>query len=203
MKISINWLHDYIDLTGISLDEIVHKLSVAGLEVEEVVDQSKMFENFVVGYVKEKKKHPNADKLSVCIVNDGVEDYNVVCGAPNVEQNQKVAFAKIGAVIPSNGIKLEKVKIRGEISFGMICSEKELGISENHEGILVLDKNLEAGSKLADALGMNDKILDVAITPNRADALSHIGIARDLAAIFGRELRYPEIKLTEIGRAHV
>ncbi len=197
MKISINWLRDYIDLSGISLDEIVHKLSVAGLEVEEVIDQSKVFENFVVGYVKEKKKHPNADKLSVCIVDDGTSEHNVVCGAPNVEQGQKVAFAKVGAVIPSEGIKLAKAKIRGEQSFGMICSEKELGLSDNHEGILVLDSNIETGKNLADAVGQNDIVLDIAITPNRADALSHIGIARDLSAIFKRELKFPEIKFKE------
>ncbi len=199
MKISINWLQDYIDLSGIPLEEIIHKISVAGLEVEDVIDQSKSFENIVVGFVKEKKKHPNADKLSVCIVNDGNEDFNVVCGAPNVSQGQKVAFAKVGAVIPSNGIKLENVKIRGEISAGMICSEKELGISENHEGILVLNSNFENGTKLSDALGFNDIILEIAITPNRADALSHIGIARDLAAIFNRDLKYPEFKLSESG----
>ncbi|MEW6195506.1 MAG: phenylalanine--tRNA ligase subunit beta [Bacteroidota bacterium] len=197
MKISINWLRDYIDLSGISLDEIVHKLSVAGLEVEEVIDQAKAFENFVVGYVKEKKKHPNADKLSVCIVDDGTSEHNVVCGAPNVEQGQKVAFAKIGAVIPSEGIKLAKAKIRGEQSSGMICSEKELGLSDNHEGIMVLDSNIETGKSLADAIGQNDIVLDIAITPNRADALSHIGIARDLSAIFNRELKFPAIKIVE------
>lgn len=197
MKISLNWLSDYIDLKGISLDEIVDKISTAGLEVEEIVEQSKNLEKMVVGYVKEKKKHPNADKLSVCIVNDGNDDLNVVCGAPNVEQGQKVAFAKVGAVIPSNGFKLEKAKIRGEVSFGMICSERELGISDNHDGIIVLDSSLKEGTPLADALGMNDIVLDVAITPNRADALSHIGIARDLAAIFNKPFKYPEIKFEE------
>ncbi len=197
MKISLNWINDYVDLSGISVDEIVHKLSLAGLEIEEVLDQSEMFKNIVVGLIKEKRKHPNADKLSVCIVNEGNEDFNVVCGAPNVEQGQKIPFAKVGAVIPSNGLKLEKVKIRGEVSLGMICSEKELNLSDNHDGIMILDPSLKEGMPLSDALHMNDVILDVAITPNRSDALSHIGIARDLAAIFKRKLKYPEINLSE------
>ncbi len=195
MKISLNWLSDYVDISGISIDSIVDKISKAGLEVEEVIDQGKAFEKMFVGLVKEAKKHPNADKLSLCIVNDGKEDFNVVCGAPNVAAGQKVAFAKVGAIIPYNGLKLEKVKIRGEFSFGMICSEKELGIGENHEGILVLNPNLKEGTSLANALGMNDIVIDVAITPNRADALSHIGFARDFAAIFKREFHYPKIEL--------
>ncbi len=197
MKISLKWLNDYIDLSGISVDDICDKLSFAGLEIEEVIDHAKQFENFVVGYVKERKKHPNADKLSVCIVSDGTQDFNVVCGAPNVDAGQKIPFAKVGAVIPTNGMKLEKAKIRGEVSFGMICSERELGISDNHEGIMVLDSSAKEGTPLAEFLGMNDVVLDVAITPNRADALSHIGIARDLSAIYNKPLKYPEIELKE------
>lgn len=193
MKISLNWLKDYIDLSGISVEEIVNKITISGLEVEEVEYQAKVFENFVVGYVKEKGKHPNADKLSVCRVFDGSGDIKVVCGAPNVAEGQKIAFAKVGAVIPNGGFQIASVKIRGEESFGMICSEKELGISDNHEGIMVLDEKLEPGTPLADALGMNDVILDIAITPNRADALSHIGIARELSALFNRKSSYPEI----------
>ncbi len=197
MKISLNWLKNYVNLDGISIDELVDKVSTAGLEVEEVIDQSSLLDNMVVGYVKEAKKHPNADKLSVCIVSDGTNEYSVVCGAPNVAAGQKVPFAKVGSVIPSNGLKLEKVKIRGEVSLGMICSEKELGISENHEGILVLNPDLKEGTKLADAIGINDIIIDVAITPNRADALSHIGFARDIAAIFKRKFKYPQIEIFE------
>ncbi len=197
MKISLNWLKDYIDLNGISVDEIVDKLTYAGLEVEEVVDQSKKFENMVVGLVHEAKKHPNADKLSLCKVSDGKEEFSVVCGAPNVATGQKVVFAKVGAVIPNGGMKLEKAKIRGEVSFGMLCSERELGLSDDHSGIMVLDESLKEGVPVAEALEMNDVILEIAITPNRADALSHIGIARDLAAIFNRELKLPEIKIAE------
>ena len=197
MKISLNWLNDYIDLKDISVSEIVDKLTYAGLEVEEVFDQAKQFEKIVVGFVKEAKKHPNADKLSVCTVSDGTQDYNVVCGAPNVATGQKVAFAKVGAVIPNGGMKLEKAKIRGEVSFGMICSERELGISDNHEGIIVLNPGLKEGTPISDALEMNDVILEVAITPNRADALSHIGVARDLSALFDRDIKFPKVEFNE------
>jgi len=197
MKISLQWLIDYVDLKDISINEIIDKITFAGLEVEEVVVQSDKYNNMVVGLVKEVKKHPNADKLSLCVVSDGESDYSVVCGAQNVAQDQKIAFAKVGSIIPSNGMKLEKVKIRGEVSTGMICSEFELELGDNHEGILVLDEKLKIGTPLADALGADDVILEVAITPNRCDALSHIGIARDLAAIFNRKIKFPEIQINE------
>ena len=197
MNISIKWLKDYIDLSGISVDEIVNKITNAGLEVDEVIDGSINYANIVVGYVKEKKKHPNADKLSVCKVDDGNEIFSVVCGAPNVDAGQKIAFAKVGSIIPNGNFKLTKAKIRGEVSFGMICSEKELNLGEDHDGILVLDTPAEIGTPLAKALGLDDVVLDIAITPNRADALSHIGVARDVAALFGREVIFPKINFTE------
>ena len=197
MFISLKWLKDYINLDGISSGEIEEKLTLAGLEVDDVIDKNKVYENIVVGYVKEKRKHPNADKLSVCIVNDGEQDYNVVCGAPNVEANQKIAFARVGAIIPSFGQKLAKAKIRGEQSFGMICSEKELEISDNHEGIMVLDDSLKLGTPIAEALGMDDVIYEIAITPNRPDALSHYGVARDLGAIYNIDVKLPEINYDE------
>lgn len=195
MKISLNWLKDYIDLNGITVEEIVDKVTISGLEVEEVEYQAKVFDNFIVGYVKEKVKHPNADKLSLCKIFDGKEDIKVVCGAPNVEEGQKIPFAKVGAIVPNGGFQIAAVKIRGEESFGMICSEKELGLSDDHSGIMVLDGSLEAGTPLADALNLNDVILDIAITANRPDALSHIGIARELSALFNRKMHYPEIQL--------
>ena len=197
MLLSIKWLNDYIDLSDVSVDEIVEKLTASGLEVDEVTDLRKKYENIVVGYVEKSEKHPNADKLSVCQVNDGEKTYNVVCGAPNVATGQKVAFAKVGAVIPEGGFKIKKAKLRGVVSEGMICSGKELEINDDHSGIMVLDENLPAGKPVAEVFGLDDVILEVAITPNRADALSHIGIARDLAALFGREVKYPEVNITE------
>lgn len=197
MKISLNWLKNYINLDDVSVDEVVHKLTVSGLEVEEVTDYNKIYDNFVVGFVKERKKHPNADKLSLCVVNDGNNDLPVVCGAPNVEAGQKIVFAKIDAVVPNGGFKITKAKIRGEVSNGMICSERELGISDNHDGIMVLDSNAESGTPIAKYLGLDDVVIEISITPNRSDALSHIGAARDLASILGKDLKIPEVKLQE------
>jgi len=198
VKISFNWLKEYIDLSGIDIQEVIDKVTLAGLEIEEVIDQSKMFENFVIGHVKEVKKHPNADKLHLCVVSDGVNDLKIVCGAPNVAENQKVVVAKIGAVIPENNFEISKAKIRGEESFGMLCSERELNISANHAGIFVLDNEIEAGTTAAEAIGLNDVIIEVAITPNRQDALSHIGFARDVAAIFNRPVKFPSLDINQV-----
>jgi len=197
VKLSLNWLKQYIDLDGISTEDAVENLTTAGLEVDAIIDQKKLYNNFVVGFVKEKISHPNADKLSLCKVEVGNEIFPIVCGAPNVESGQKIVLAKVGAVIPNSDFKISKAKIRGEESLGMICSERELGISNNHEGIMVLDSEIKSGSDFSDVFGFNDVIIDIDITPNRADAFSHIGSARDLAAIFGRKLNLPEIKLTE------
>lgn len=197
MKVSLKWLSDYIDLSDVSVEEAAEIITKAGLEVDEVIDNRKVYQNFVVGYVKEKKKHPNADRLSLCVVSDGEEDYNVVCGAPNVKAGQKVPFAKVGAVIPKGGFEIKKAKIRGEVSVGMICAEDELGISDDHEGIMVLDSSLKEGTDLAKALGLDDVTFEIDLTPNRPDALSHIGVARDLAASLNRPFKLPEIKLEE------
>jgi len=113
MKISLNWLKQYVNLENIPLQDLIDKLTLSGLEVEDVVDESARLNNFVVGFVKEKKKHPNADKLSLCTVSTGDEDFQVVCGAPNVEQGQKVILAKIGAVVPNGGFTIGMAKLRG------------------------------------------------------------------------------------------
>ncbi len=199
MKISLNWLKDYVDLTGISTEDIVSHLTMSGLEVEDVIDQNKIYQNFVVGLVQEKQKHPNADKLSICKVFDGKTELQVICGASNVDAGQKVVFAPIGTLIPNGEFEIKKAKIRGVESYGMICAEDELLLSDDHSGIMVLDDKLEAGEKITDALNLNDVLFEIAITPNRPDALSHIGVARDLAAIFNRDLKIPKIKLLEIG----
>lgn len=198
MKISLSWIKEFVDLNDISTDDIVAKLTMSGLEVEEVVDQSKMYKDFIVGLVKESEKHPNADKLSICKVFDGKVDLQVICGAPNVKANQKVVFAPIGTEIPNGNFIIKKAKIRGTESNGMICAEDELLLSDNHDGIMILDDSFEAGKSISDALNLNDVILEIAITPNRPDALSHIGVARDLAALFDRDLHIPEIKLNEV-----
>ena len=197
MKISLNWLKDYVNLNGIEVNEIIDKLTMSGLEVEDFVNQSEVYKDFIVGEVTSKDKHPNADKLSICKVNNGKEELQVICGAPNVDKGQKVVFAPVGTIIPLNGIEIGKAKIRGVQSFGMICSEEELELGDDSSGIMVLDEELKPGTSLIKALGLDDVIMEVAITPNRPDALSHIGVARDLSVIFNKTLRYPKIKLNE------
>jgi phenylalanyl-tRNA synthetase beta chain len=199
LKISLNWLKEYVDLESFSSDEVINMLTMIGLEVEDAVDQNQIYKNFLVGLVKEKNKHPNADKLSLCSVSTGKEEYQVVCGAPNVEAGQKVIFAPIGTIIPKGNFKLSKAKIRGIESFGMICSEDELEFGNNHDGIMVLNQDLKEGTPITEALELNDVIMEIGITPNRSDALSHIGIARDINALLNRKLKIPEIELNETG----
>ena len=197
MKTSLNWIKDYINLDGISTEEIVDKLTMSGLEVEDYIDQNKKYSGMLVGLVKDVIKHPDADKLTVCTVFDGKTDFQVVCGAPNVKKGQNVVFAPIGSIIPKGNMEMKKVKIRGVESFGMICAEDELELSNDHSGIMILEDELTAGTTISDALKLNDVILDIAITPNRPDALSHIGVARDLSAIFNRDLRIPKLDFLE------
>ncbi len=196
MKVSLNWLNDYIDIKNIPASEIAEKLSKCGLEVEEMVDNFAKYDKIVVGYVKDCVKHPNADKLSVCVVTDGTDDFTVVCGAPNVKAGQKVAFAKLGAIIPNGNFEIKKAKIRGQESFGMICAEDELGLSEDHSGIMVLNDDAVLGMPIAEALSIGDVEIEISITPNRSDALSHFGVARDLAALYNLEFKRPEFETT-------
>jgi len=199
MKILLSWIKELVDLEGISTDEIVSRLTMSGLEVEDVIDQTNIYKNFVVGLVKETEKHPNADKLTICKVFNGKDDLQVICGASNVKTGQKIVFAPIGTEIPNGNFVIKKAKIRGVESNGMICAEDELLLSDDHSGIMVLDDNLEVGKPITDALNLNDVILEIAITPNRPDALSYIGVARDLAALFDRDLRMPEVVYTDKG----
>lgn len=197
MKISLNWIKQYIDLKDLTTKVIVDKLTMSGLEVEDVVDENELYKNFIVAEVKSVSKHPNADKLSVCEVFDGKETLQVICGAPNVAPGQKVVFAPIGTLIPNGNFQIKKAKIRGVESNGMICAEDELLLSEDHSGIMVLNSTLQAGKPITEALNLNDVIFEIAVTPNRPDALSHVGVARDLSAIFNCELHLPEIVLKE------
>jgi len=200
LKISLNWLKEYVDLKNISTEEIISKLNMSGLEVEDAVDQNEIYKDFIVAFVKEKKKHPNADKLSLCTVDTGKEELQVICGAPNVDAGQKVVFAPIGTLIPKGNFKITKAKIRGIESCGMICAEDELELSDDHSGIMILEDALKQGTPITEALHLNDVILEIAITPNRPDALSHIGVARDLAALFNSKLKLPEIKLQSFNK---
>ena len=203
MKVSFNWLKNYIDLS-ITPQEIEEKLTMSGLEVESIEEIGKDLKDFIIAEVKEVEKHPNADKLTVCKVFDGNIIHQIICGAPNVAVGQKVVLGLAGATVPRNAhspqgepFKLSKVKIRGVESNGMICSEYELGLGENHEGILVLKDDAPVGKKFLEYLNIEDVVFEIGITPNRPDALSHIGVARELSAILDIPYKLPEIGISE------
>jgi phenylalanyl-tRNA synthetase beta chain len=195
MLVSINWLRDFVPYEG-SVDALAEKLTMLGLEVDEIYHPFEHMEQLVVGHVLECDPHPEADKLSVTKVDVGDEVLDIVCGAPNVAKGQKVAVAKIGAILPGD-FKIKKAKIRGVGSFGMICSEKELELSEAHDGIMVLDESLAPGTNMVDALGLERVVLDIDLTPNRADCLSILGVAREVAMAFDLPLSLPEVTLVQ------
>ncbi|KAB1443353.1 phenylalanine--tRNA ligase subunit beta [Pseudodesulfovibrio senegalensis] len=197
MLVSFNWLREFVPFEG-EAQELGDRLTMLGLELESIDDPFESVKDLVVGYVVECVKHPEAEKLSVCTVDVGDEVVEIVCGAPNVAKGQKVPVAKVGTVMP-DGMKIKKAKLRGVKSFGMICSERELGFSEDHEGIWVLPEDLTVGDKLVDALNLERTVLDFDITPNRADALSMLGFARETALAFDLPLTMPKFNLVEAG----
>lgn len=188
MKISYNWLKDYID-NPLTPEETADKLTLLGLEVEEIHQIGSDFNGFVVGEVLAVKSHPNADKLQICDVNIGDESVQIVCGAKNVAAGQKVPVATVGSTLPvpmkdGSFLTIKKAKLRGETSNGMICSEAELGIGVDHSGIMVLDEKFTAGQAFSDVISNSkDWIFEIGLTPNRPDASCHIGVARDLSAV--------------------
>lgn len=202
MKVSLNWLSTYIDVAPIRADlkGVLGKLTMRGLEVESIQDLSQGFDKVIVAHLEVRERHPNADRLSVCRVNTGREILQIVCGAQNMKSGDKVALSMIGAHLP-NGLKIEKGKIRDVESFGMLCSETELGIAESSEGILILPADAPVGTPLAQFLGRDDIIFELNVTPNRGDALSHIGVARELASILGQKLKLPAANIVESGGA--
>ncbi len=195
MNISYNWLKDYIKF-NLSPEALKERLTFSGIEVEKV---EKLYENLKqikVAKIIEREKHPNADKLSVCKVDDGEKVWQVICGAPNCDVNQLVAFAPIGSQVGE--IKIKKAKLRGVESYGMLCAEDELGLSNDHSGIMILDNNANIGDSLADYLHLSDTVYEVEITPNRPDLLGIIGIARDLSALLDKPLQLPNVEINEI-----
>ncbi|MEC7848384.1 MAG: phenylalanine--tRNA ligase subunit beta, partial [Candidatus Neomarinimicrobiota bacterium] len=193
MIISIEWLKQFVDINE-SPSELADLLSSIGLEAETISIIPDTIKGVVVGKVISVEKHPNADKLSLCSISDGKDEYQVVCGAPNVNEGQTIAYARIGSVI-ADDITIKKVKIRGMESHGMICSEKELGISDEHEGILVLPDYLREGDLFMDVFDKRSTTLELDVTPNRPDAFSHIGVARDIATKTDRDLRLPDLEV--------
>ncbi len=181
MKFTLNWLKDYLE-TDASLHDISAKLTAIGLEVESVTDHAQKLKDFIVAEIKTASPHPNASKLQVCSVFDGKETRQIVCGAANARAGLKVVLAREGVYIPGSGITIKKTKIRDVESNGMLCSSEELGIAGDSEGIVELPANATPGAPAAPALGLNDAVIEIAITPNRGDCLGVYGIARDLAA---------------------
>jgi phenylalanyl-tRNA synthetase beta chain len=198
MKVSLKWLRDYVDVS-LPPSELAQRLTMAGIEVKGWQAIGDSWEGIVVGQIIAVNPHPNADRLFLPAIDLGTEQPSVVCGAPNLRVGDKVAFARVGARLIDGHtgelIRLEAVKIRGVVSAGMVCSEKELGISDSHQEIMVLPADAPVGIPLADYLG--DVILDLDITPNRPDCLSVIGIAREIAALTGQEVRLPEADYDE------
>jgi phenylalanyl-tRNA synthetase beta chain len=181
MKLTLSWLKSHLD-TDADLETIVRTLTMQGLEVDDIVDRGRDLAAFRVGYVVSAEPHPNADKLKLCRVDTGSETLQVVCGAPNARAGLKVVFAPSGSTIPRSGLVLKETTIRGVASSGMMCSAYEMGLSEDHEGIIELPADAPVGAPFARVLGLDDPLLDVKITANRADCLGVRGIARDLAA---------------------
>ncbi|MGQ3675334.1 phenylalanine--tRNA ligase subunit beta [Xanthobacter sp. TB0139] len=197
MKFTYSWLQEHLEPSA-SFEEIVERLSLIGLEVEGVEDKAKALSAFVVGEILTAEKHPNADKLQVCSVKVGEgAPVQVVCGAPNARAGLKTVFAAPGTEIPSNGMVLKVGKIRDVESRGMLCSARELEVSEESEGIMELPADAPVGAPFAEVIGLDDPVIEIAVTPNRADCLGVSGVARDLAAAGLGELMNPRIKPVE------
>ncbi|WP_341202332.1 phenylalanine--tRNA ligase subunit beta [Planomicrobium okeanokoites] len=202
MLVSIKWLKDYVNTQDLPPAELGEKITRAGIEVDAVIDRSEGLSNIVVGYVESCEKHPEADKLSICQVNVGEETTQIICGAPNIAAGQNVIVARPGARLPG-GMKIKKAKLRGEESNGMICSLQELGIEGKlvpkayAEGIYVLPENAEVGSDVITNFDLDDTVLELGLTPNRADAMSMLGVAYEVGAILEEEVKLPEITYTE------
>ncbi len=205
MLVSFRWLKDYVDI-DLSPSEVADLLTMKGLEVETVHKREPEFTDVVSVKISSIKPHPKADKLSLCEVAAGRVTYSVVCGAPNIRVGDMVPLAKVGARLPG-GLTIRKAEIRGVVSEGMLCSEKELGIGEDETGVMILSREgtpgaavqIMPGADLADALDLKDDVLEIGITPNRSDCLSILGVAREIAAVTGRSVRFPDVTVAEEG----
>lgn len=190
MKFTLNWLQNYVDIQSLSSDELAEHLTMLGLEVDAIAPLYQELAALKTGLVTSAEKHPNADKLTVCQVQIGEETHQIVCGAPNVRQDLAVVVALPGTILPGN-FKISKSKIRGVESFGMICSERELGLSNEHDGIMELPEGTEHGQTFIKSQGLEDIFVEVDLTPNRPDCASVIGIAREVAGIVRQPLNLP------------
>jgi len=196
MKVPVSWLKEYVDFED-TIEGLSDKLTFAGLEVEAIETIGSDFEGVVVGEILNIEPHPGADKLRLCTVDYGTdENMRVVCGAPNVEVGGKYPFAPVGTTLPG-GFTLKKAKIRGEVSMGMLCAKDELGLGEDHSGLLVLDADLKPGTPFVQVWGEPETVIELEVTPNRSDWISMIGVAREMATLYGTELKRPTIGISE------
>lgn len=190
MKFTLKWLEKYVAIKGLTPDELAEKLTMLGLEVDAVKDMSQGLEGILTAKIVKVSKHPDADRLVVCDVEVGDEVVQVVCGAPNAREGLVTAIARPGVTLPS-GMKIRKAKVRGQVSHGMLCAEDELGIGDDHSGILELDEKIASGIELVEALGLDDVMVEIDLTPNRPDCSSVIGIAREVSGFTGNDLNKP------------
>lgn len=195
MNVPLSWLKEYVDF-DLSPQELASLLTFSGTEVEGIKTIGGDYSGIVVGEVLSVERHPNADRLTVCQVSDGAGTLVVVCGAPNVAPGMKVPLATLGTVLPS-GLKIKKAKVRGVESHGMLCAADELGLSEDHSGLMVLSPGARTGTPFSEIAGPPETVLELEVTPNRPDCLSMIGIARELAALLGKPLRLPDTGFRE------
>ena len=196
MLISLNWLKQYVEIKE-SIEEVANALTMIGQEVEAIEIQGENLENVVIGQIVEFDRHPNSDRLTLLKVNVGEgEPLQIICGATNHKLNDKVVVAKIGATLPGD-FKIKKSKIRDVESYGMLCSEEELSFAKESDGIIILPEDAPIGKEYREYLNLNDVIFELEITPNRPDCLSHIGIAREIAAYYDRKVKYPNIEINE------
>ncbi|NCP04610.1 MAG: phenylalanine--tRNA ligase subunit beta, partial [Deltaproteobacteria bacterium] len=189
MIVTWNWLQEFVDFCG-TPQELADRLTMVGLEVEGLTHLGAELDSVVVARLEQVEKHPDAERLTLCQVNNGKDIVQVICGAKNHKAGDLVAFAQPGSVLPGD-FKIKKSKIRGLESQGMLCSEKELGLAVESEGIMILDAAAPLGMPVFDLLGLKDSVFEIGLTPNRPDCLSLVGIAREAAALSARPLRLP------------
>ena len=195
MKVTLNWLRDYVDC-DLSAEELSHRLTLLGLEVDAMEKLGEGLDSVIVARLDNVQQHPDADRLTVCTVETGHVTLQVVCGATNHKTGDLVALAQVGTVLPGD-FKIKKSKIRGQESCGMLCSLSELGLSEESDGIMILPPGLELGQPVFSALGLKDVLYELGLTPNRPDCLSVVGVAREVSAVVGKPLRLPAATIVE------
>ena len=191
MKINKSWLDEWVN-TGLDTESIGQRLTMAGLELDSTEPAAPDFSGVVVAHIIGITQHPDADKLRICRVSTGDEELQVICGAANARQDLRVALATVGAVLPG-GMEIKRARLRGVESFGMLCSDSELGLAEQSEGILELPTDAPIGTDIRVYLDLNDDVMDIDLTPNRADCLSVLGVARELAVLSGADLQEVDI----------